>query len=185
MKINMGCGMDYREGYVNCDIEASVRSDMTFDMLKFPWPFDENSSSEILFSHVLEHVPGIMINDRDAFVQIMEECYRILRKNGTIQVIGPHWSMKPTHYLGQPTHYRMIGPWTFQTFDPVLSTQMRYCSSARLKVVRAWTTKREAPFARNLTIGQWGLTTHLRDRVFGRLLNWVPYEGTITVRALK
>ncbi len=62
MKLNLGCGNDVRNGYINCDNGSSNQllanaKILKVDLLEFPWPFESNSADEILMNHVLEHMP--------------------------------------------------------------------------------------------------------------------------------
>ena len=41
MKVNIGCGRQPIEGYVNCDVSGGT-ADAVFDC-QDPWPFEENS----------------------------------------------------------------------------------------------------------------------------------------------
>lgn len=39
MKLNLACGRDYMEGYINADISYDVGADIVFDMTKgIPYP---------------------------------------------------------------------------------------------------------------------------------------------------
>jgi len=54
MKLNLGCGTDYKQGWVNVDA-GNVHCDVKHDIEKFPWPFEDSSVNEILMKHVFEH----------------------------------------------------------------------------------------------------------------------------------
>ena len=53
MKLNLGCGNDLKEGYVNVDI-VDYGGNTIHDINKFPYPFEDNTFDEVLASHVLE-----------------------------------------------------------------------------------------------------------------------------------
>lgn len=182
MKLNLGCGGDYREGWVNMDVEPSLRTDVCHDFTETPWPFKDETFDHILCSHVLEHVPPLKPGtSRDALVVILEEMHRVLKPGGTVEVIGPHWKMPVSQYFGNPSHYRIISPSTFDSFNPDHVKQFAYASTARFRVEKVWTSKRQPPLQDFLRIRGLGLTTHLRDRL-GGFLNLMPYESTILVR---
>lgn len=84
-KLNLGCGIDIREGYVNLDYVKSPGIDIVHNVEKTPYPFDDNSFDEIYASHVLEHTEG------DWF-RIINELHRILKKNGLLIVKVPHFT---------------------------------------------------------------------------------------------
>jgi SAM-dependent methyltransferase len=81
-KLNLGCGRDYREGFVNIDISKEVKADVYHDLEKFPYPFKANTFDEILSLGVLELI------DAD-FLKIMEELYRICKPNAVIKIRSP------------------------------------------------------------------------------------------------
>ena len=56
MKLNLGCGNKLLKGYINLDKFNYYKCDVTHDLEKFPYPFNNDSVNEILLSHVLEHI---------------------------------------------------------------------------------------------------------------------------------
>lgn len=111
MKLNLGCGQNRIEGYVNADREPAVEPDVVMDMEDFPWPFDSDSVDEVVANHVLEHV-GATVN---VFIGVMQELYRICRAGATIHIVVPH----PRHnfFLDDPTHVRAVTPMTMALFS--------------------------------------------------------------------
>jgi SAM-dependent methyltransferase len=71
IRLNLGCGKDLREGYINSDL---LGGDVQCDLRKFPWPWPDNYADEILMWNVLEHMP-----DTEATVM---EVRRILKPGG-------------------------------------------------------------------------------------------------------
>ena len=55
-KLNLGCGFDKREGFINADNFAECAPDIHIDIEQTPWPLEDNSFDFILMKHVLEHV---------------------------------------------------------------------------------------------------------------------------------
>ena len=88
-KLNLGCGIDYKEGFVNVDFHSHIHIDVEHDLNSIPYPFADGEFDFILASHVLEHL------DRP-FV-VMQELHRILKYDGTLQVKVPHFSRGFTH----------------------------------------------------------------------------------------
>ena len=111
MKLNLGCGQNYLEGYVNADREPAAEPDVVMDMEEFPWPFENDSIDEIVANHVLEHVGATP----DVFLRVMQEIYRICRKGAMVRIAVPH----PRHdnFIDDPTHVRAITPMTMQMFS--------------------------------------------------------------------
>jgi len=81
-KLNLGCGNQYKKGWVNVDILKSIRADKYFDLNKTPYPFKDNEFEEVLMRMVLEH-----LNEP---IKILKEIIRITKDKGNIVVIVPH-----------------------------------------------------------------------------------------------
>ncbi|MGH9897203.1 MAG: hypothetical protein ACREA0_35450, partial [bacterium] len=58
VRVNLGCGLDYREGWVNVDWNptGALRVDRSFNLEDIPWPMADHSVDYILMSHVAEHL---------------------------------------------------------------------------------------------------------------------------------
>ena len=82
MKLNLGCGSDYRKGYINTDINTEKRIDMIIDINKIPYNFQNNTFDEVLLLNVLEYAI-------EPF-KIMEEIYRISKDEATIFINVPY-----------------------------------------------------------------------------------------------
>lgn len=55
-KLNVGCGFDYRQGYVNVDLNAEHGPDLVADATWLE-PIADNSCGEVVAQDVLEHMP--------------------------------------------------------------------------------------------------------------------------------
>ena len=85
MKIlDLGCGDNKVEGAVGLDNIALSEVDIVHDLLHFPYPIKANSFDTIYLRHVIEHFNIDRIN------KIMNECYRILKKDGQLFINVPH-----------------------------------------------------------------------------------------------
>ena len=111
MKLNLGCGQNRLDGYVNADREPVVEPDVVMDLEEFPWPFEDHSVDEVVANHVLEHVGA----SAGVFIGIMQELYRVCRGGAHIRIAVPH----PRHdnFIDDPTHVRAITPMTLQLFS--------------------------------------------------------------------
>lgn len=105
-KLNLGCGEDIREGFLNMDIVKGRGVDLIHNLNKFPWPFKDNQFEVVYASHVLEHV--------DDLVETMAEIHRILKPNGKLIVRVPHFSCGVSYR--DPTHKRLFSYFTFDYF---------------------------------------------------------------------
>jgi len=105
-RLNLGCGDDYREGWVNIDINPDVKADIHRDLNK-GLPFDDNSVDEVWCSHLLEHL--------DDMIFAMEEIYRVMKPNAPITIRFPYCN-SPSAW-NDPTHKRALNPNTFKWFE--------------------------------------------------------------------
>jgi len=106
IKLNLGSGKDYREGFINIDNSPYIKKDMTFDLDTYPYPFAGNSVDFVLAMAVIEH-----LKDMKAF---MEEMHRILKQGGKLRFRVP---LAFTHIDSKdPTHKQHITPDTFGQF---------------------------------------------------------------------
>jgi predicted SAM-dependent methyltransferase len=82
MKLNIGCGNDYRVGFVNIDCRELARVDMVFDLLEIDKHIEPESVEYIHASDVLEHIShrdiggfleklcAIMMKDGQMFIRV-------------------------------------------------------------------------------------------------------------------
>jgi hypothetical protein len=109
MKLNLGCGLNKQPGFVNVDRYGEP--DLVWDLEVFPWPWPDNSATEIRLIHVLEHLG----RDADIFIRIIQELYRVSAPGAAIKIVVPH----PRHddFINDPTHVRAITADTFTLFS--------------------------------------------------------------------
>lgn len=88
-KLNLGCGADYKQGYVNVDFHCHLNIDVQHNLNEVPYPFENGEFDFVLASHVLEHL--------DKPFEIMTELHRITKSGGKIHVKVPHFSRGFTH----------------------------------------------------------------------------------------
>jgi hypothetical protein len=115
MKLNMGCGHNKQEGYVNVDHSAVCKPDLVCNLEEIPWPWEDDSVQEVLFNHCLEHLGA----DPKKFLAIMTELYRVCRDGAVVVINVPH----PRHddFIGDPTHVRIISPQLLSLFNRELN----------------------------------------------------------------
>ena len=81
VKLNLGCGDDKKEGYVNMDFSKEVNPDKVWNFEKTPLPFRTNSVDEILAFHILEHINN--------FIPLMHDFHRICKNGAIIKIKTP------------------------------------------------------------------------------------------------
>lgn len=116
VRINLGCGFDYREGWINVDRYAE-RADKRFDLFRPPYPFKANSVDYVFAEQIMEHVPP-RIGDEDGLLVVLAELHRILRPGGLLSVGVPYAGSLNDYE--NPTHYRRFVKRSLDFLDPAL-----------------------------------------------------------------
>jgi len=81
-KLNLGCGFDYRAGWLNVDLQSMHEPDIVADVTALPM-LDDGAFEEILAQDVLEHF------ERAKTVVALAEWSRLLAPNGVLQLRVP------------------------------------------------------------------------------------------------
>ena len=95
MELNLGCGREIKEGYINVDKFKHNGVDVVWDLNVLPLPFKDNSIDEVLCSHILEH----LVNPYPLVLDI----YRILKPNGLFHCLLPTNNYGIVHLRGNHT----------------------------------------------------------------------------------
>jgi SAM-dependent methyltransferase len=111
MKLNLGCGHNKKDGYVNLDKYDSFAPDVVWDLETFPWPFETDAAEEIVLHHCLEHLGATV----EVFFSIMQELYRVSAPGGRIVIDVPH--PRSSGFVNDPTHVRAITPEILSLFS--------------------------------------------------------------------
>lgn len=115
-RLNVGCGRNIRDGWINLDAAALPGVDVVCDLDRIrdtPIPLADGSVSEFLLSHVIEHL-------RDP-LGVMQDLWRLAAPGARATLRVPHGASDdawedPTHlrayfpgsfiYFGQPAYWR-------------------------------------------------------------------------------
>jgi predicted SAM-dependent methyltransferase len=125
VKLDLGCGQTCKEGFEGVDLyEQNAKHKV--NLMRFPWPFEDNSIEELYCSHFIEHLPlrdltttdielnvktMNRFNGKDFLFAFFDECYRILKPDCTMTVITPNAFSAGA--FQDPTHRRFIVAETF------------------------------------------------------------------------
>ena len=109
IKLNLGCGHNHKAGYVNVDKYG--RPDICHDLETFPWPWADNTVSEIILNHVLEHLGQA----NAVYLKIIQEIYRICTPGAALQIAVPH--PRSDDFINDPTHVRVVTPAGLELFS--------------------------------------------------------------------
>jgi len=117
MKLDLGCGLRTREGFVGVDVSPESGAEIVHDLSVVPWPFEDESVEEVYSSHFLEHLDGI---ERMRF---MDELYRVMKPGAKATVITPYWSWVGA--IQDPTHkWPPIAERSYYYFNREMREQM-------------------------------------------------------------
>ncbi|MGA7750157.1 MAG: hypothetical protein WCA63_08415 [Gallionella sp.] len=119
MKLNLGCGHNKIDGYLNVDMSPECQPDLVCDLEVLPWVWLDNSVDAVRFNHSLEHLG----QQSRVFLGMMKELYRVCKNNAIVEVNVPH----PRHdnFIGDPTHVRVITPQLLTLFDKRLNDEWK------------------------------------------------------------
>jgi hypothetical protein len=118
VKLNLGCGKDIKEGWLNIDREPrpegmGVSDYMVYDISRLMPLLETSSVDEMLLSHILEHI--------ESPLPMMEELHRIARHDCLLTVKCPYGSsddadedpqhvrryfLKSFTYFSQPAYWQ-------------------------------------------------------------------------------
>lgn len=85
MKLNIGCGGEKLDGYINIDSDSSFNPDLILDLRNLSNYFKPDSIDEILMVHVIGY---LSLWECEEFLQ---DAHKILRPNGTLIIETPNF----------------------------------------------------------------------------------------------
>ncbi len=98
LKLNIGCGTDYKDGWVNIDNNSDnniTRIDLKWDLRK-PLPIRDNSVDFIFNEHFFEH-----LTPEDG-IAVMKDLRRVLKPGGVLRIAMPDLAGVVNNYLNVP-----------------------------------------------------------------------------------
>jgi len=107
-KLNLGCGANKIDGFVNVDKSSLVNPDEVVNLNVFPWKWKNNEFGHIVAKDILEHIDG-------SFTDIVKEMYRISDNGAIWEIQFPHW--RCDNSLNDPDHKRLITLGMFELFN--------------------------------------------------------------------
>lgn len=91
MRLNVGCGEFYRDGWINVDSFEGLKADQHWSIVE-PWPYSDGEIVEIYAGHVVEH-----LDEHDAETAFAE-ALRVLRPGGRLMVVAPDMEKADEHF---------------------------------------------------------------------------------------
>lgn len=104
-KLNVGCGRDIKDGWVNLDRHSLPGVDVVHNIEDLPLPFADEEFDYIYCKDVLEHCD---------YIPVLRDLHRILKTGGRIFIKVPHFTARGNFV--DPTHKRLFSYKTFRFF---------------------------------------------------------------------
>lgn len=124
LKLNLGSGKTSYPGFTNVDIVKLANVDVVWDLEKIPLPFENNSVSEIITEHTLEHIRN--------FLPLIEDIYRICKAGALVKIAVPYFKYEGA--FRDPTHLRFFTERSFDHFN--VDYEHNYYTKARFRILK-------------------------------------------------
>lgn len=136
MILDLGCG-DKKENWVpNSDgVDMfDYGQKYQFNLEETPWPIEDNKYNQVVALHILEH-----IKDGFAFIQILNEIWRVSKPGALFRGACPHFPSSPNWYR-DPTHCRPINEYSFDMFleNSAIHAGDGYGIKCKFRKVKLW-----------------------------------------------
>lgn len=92
-RLNIGCGDNKLEGYINLDVCSEFKPDICIDIRFHSLPLDDDSVEEVVMFHTLEHI------EKRFWPFIFDEINRVLCKDGSFVLTYPEFSKVLKNWL--------------------------------------------------------------------------------------
>lgn len=129
-KINLGCGMDYRQGWKNWDISEECKTDAIVDIRQDVFPAEDGEAELVYVSGVFEQIAS-----NEELVHAMNECHRCLQDGGTMEVVVPN--AENSIAWQDPFDVRKFVP---KTFDYFIGEEREYKLYGKLYGFKPWSS---------------------------------------------
>ena len=93
INLNLGCGGDYKQGFINIDCSDAENVDVHADVREYLPNMESGSAGLVYMSHFLEHLPGSDV------VAVLKECFRVLVNGGLVEIRVPNFAYYLDKYL--------------------------------------------------------------------------------------
>jgi predicted SAM-dependent methyltransferase len=101
MKLHLGCGDIYLDGYINVDILPRKKIDTCTDLRKLPW---RDASVDMIYScAVIEHF------GRHEWIDVLKEWCRTLKPGGLLRLSTSDFDAAVTRYAQQTDLNELLG----------------------------------------------------------------------------
>jgi SAM-dependent methyltransferase len=118
IRLDIGSGEHPQPGFVGMDIQE-FPGVIQWDWMNIPWCIKDETVIQAIASHVVEHVPRVMLIDgktRWTFIEFMNEVWRVLKPGSQFAIAMPY--CHSDGYFQDPTHVNPCNEKTWLYFDP-------------------------------------------------------------------
>lgn len=122
MKLNLGCGIYKKVGWINIDQYESVNPDVVCDIRKLP--YEDGVADDVYLGHVLEHFTY------DEGQRVLKEILRVLKPKGKAYVVVPDMKAICRAYLEGKVDIRTLNDWFIYSY--VQDSHHQYCYDEQL-----------------------------------------------------
>lgn len=102
MKINLGCGTRYIDGWINIDWSTKYKVDYSLDIGNAKIPIDDSSADEVISSHLIEHLTRL------EGLHHLKEIYRVLSPGGVLIISWPDINKIINVFLGNDSSMKQL-----------------------------------------------------------------------------
>ena len=100
MKIDLGCGLNRRPGFIGIDQYPNKNVDIVADLDKEGIPLDSNTVDYVYSSHLLEHLFNLDF--------VIREIYRVCKHNAIVEIHVPHFSFPQYEFHVRTFRYESL-----------------------------------------------------------------------------
>jgi hypothetical protein len=104
--LDVGCGINKAPGAIGIDGNPDCHPDVLCDLDHIPYPFADDSFTELRAIHVIEHLSDV--------IRSMEEFHRLVRPGGRVRIETPHYTDFSS--FCDPTHRWHLNTFSFRYF---------------------------------------------------------------------
>jgi predicted SAM-dependent methyltransferase len=108
-KLNLGCGDNVLEGWLNSDI-LDIGHDKIFVDAREAFPFPNNTFRFVYSEHLLEHL------DYGDGLNFLKECHRVLQPGGVLRISTPDLGFLVDFYLNDTPENQAYLRWASQFY---------------------------------------------------------------------
>jgi len=118
-KLNLGCGYDIRKGFVNADMNDSIKGiDKKVDVNKEKLPWKDNTFEYVVMNSLLEYV--------DNPFKLLDEVHRVCKPDAIVDLKAPYYNSALSSF--HKGYYVDLFNFTAKSKEPYMKTEYKVLS---------------------------------------------------------